>query len=448
MVLYIMIYVFDTSTIIYDPTIVSGNGYENSRIVIPLTVIKELDNIKSQDNSKGYAAREAVRRMDDVIEKYKESHPDEKSHVHDIPLENGSTLSIELNHIKDTSLMPLNADLEAPDDYIRLVALNIQNELQDENVVLVTQDKAMDLIAQSWGIKTHRHISMNDNFSIPTGVEEYEPLSDEIEQLYDKNFGYVVIEDEKFPMNSGVIVSSGNASALTVAHDDTLMLVDQNIDIAGIKPHGARQIIAANLLSGFHAGDNPEEFLGSLSGRAGSGKTLLAVASGIQSVADGKHEKVMIFRPTMPVSKTTDLGFLPGDLDDKLSPWKSAIDDVVEFIAPDGYLQDGHKHVDVSSVVSVEPINFVRGRGFRNAFVIIDEAQNCEPHVIKTLLSRLGRGSCAVMTWDPGQIDNPYISHKVADGPMSALRQTFGHPMVWHMELRGAERGGVSALID
>ena len=342
----------------------------------------------------------------------------------------------------------MNVDLEIPDDYIRLVALNIQKEFPDEEVVLVTQDKAMDLIAQSWGIKTHRHISMNDNFTIPSGIEEYTPLSDEIDQLYDRNFGYVVVEDEEFPMNSGVIVSSGSSSALTIAHGDTLMLADQNIDIAGIQPHGSRQIIAANLLSGLHAGENPEEFLGSLSGRAGSGKTLLAIASGLQSVADGNHEKVMIFRPTMPISKTTDLGFLPGDLDDKLSPWKAAIDDVIDFIAPDGYLQEGRKHIDVSSVVSVEPINFVRGRGFRNAFVIIDEAQNCEPHVIKTLLSRLGRGSCVVMTWDPGQIDNPYISHRVADGPMGALKQTFGNPMVWHMELRGAERGGVSALID
>lgn len=444
-----MIYIFDTSTIIYDPSIVSGNGYENSHIVIPLTVIKELDNLKTQDSSKGYSSREAIRRIDDVIEKYKESHPDEDSHVHKIPLKNGSFLSIELNHIKDTSLIPENANLEAADDYIRLVALNMQNENEDEDVILVTQDKAMDLIAQSWGIKTHRHVSMNDNFVLPTGIEEYEPIGDEIEQLYDKNFGYTVIEDEEFPMNSGVIVSAGNSSALTIAHGDTLTLVDQNIDLAGIKPHGARQIIAANLLSGLHAGEFPEEYLGSLSGRAGSGKTLLAVASGIQSVMDGKHEKVMIFRPTMSVSRTTDLGFLPGNLDEKLNPWKAAIDDVIDFIAPDGYcLEDGYKNVDISSVVSVEPINFVRGRGFRNAFVIIDEAQNCEPHVIKTLLSRLGRGSCAVMTWDPGQIDNPYISHKVADGPMSALRQTFGNKMVWHMELRGAERGGVSALID
>lgn len=440
-----MIYVFDTSTIIYDPTIISGNGYEDSRLVLPLTVVKELDNLKTQDGSKGFASREAIRRLDDIIEKYKKDCPEAPSHVHNIPVSETSTLSIELNHVKDFTSVPENAVVETPDDYIRLVALNLQQENPEERVVLVTQDKAMDLIAQSWGLKTHRHVSLNDEFELPDGIVGYDPIGNEIPDLMDDEKRHTIVEGLEIPMNSGVIVNGG---AIAIAHDDILDATNTNICLAGIRPKGARQIVAMNLLNGLHDGDNAEEFLGSLSGRAGSGKTLLALAAGIHSVAIGKHEKIMVFRPTMPVSKTTDLGFLPGNIDEKLLPWRAAIDDVVDFIATDGAVQVGNKHVLVNDILSVEPINFVRGRGFRNTFVIIDEAQNCEPHVIKTLLSRLGHGSCAVMTWDPGQIDNPYISHKVADGPMSILRSTYGDPMVWHIELKGAERGGVSALID
>lgn len=435
-----MIRVFDTSALIYDPRLIT-DGYPGDEIVIPMTAIREIDKIKSEREHPGSAAREVVRRIDSI----RVTSPTIISEGIQRPI--GGKLRVELNHITDTSLVPEHASVTTNDERIILATLNLAKDNPDEDVVLVTQDGSMSIIAESWGVKTMRHEVVDSNEKLPSGVVYVTPQYDEIDELHSQKTCEI---EETVPVNTGVVISSGSQSGIGISDGlGNIDLIDRNIMLHGIAPKGVEQIVAANLLMGRTNGHSDTEFLGSLSGRAGAGKTLLALSAGIKRMLANEYHDIIIYRPTEPVGR--DLGFLPGNLDEKMKPWTAAIEDVLEAMAHDPNSVGGKTIESIDSIkdrISIESANFVRGRTLRNKWIIIEEAQNYEPVVLRTLLSRAGEGSAVVLTWDPSQVDNAYLRRNAADAPMSVLQNLLGDPMVWHVELHNPERGGVSALVD
>ena len=437
-----MFYILDTSAIINDPKIIL-EGYPGHNIIIPITVIEELDKLKDKPDHPRKQARYALKIIDDIF-----PH-DKPIDSHGVERNIGGNVIIQLNNI-DQSDIPQHARVEKNDDIIIVVAYNTMRKHGENSTVLITQDRSMSIIARSWGIPTDYYTSIDDAFTLHKGIEMVNDQYIDTNVLYDQ--GFIHIEDD-IPVNVGVVL--GKSGIGLSDGRGYIHRINNTINLMGAFPRGIEQTIAASLMLGEHNGTYEEEFLGSLSGRPGSGKTFLALAAGLESVRRRHHDKIIIFRPTMPISKFTDIGFLPGDIEEKMNPWTHAISDVLSAlkISDDDTLaieqEDGStRHISFEDAISIEPINYVRGRGFHNTFVIIDEAQNCEPHVIKTLISRLGTGSCVVMTWDPGQIDHPFVKDNVAEGPLSVLKETMGNDNVWHVELQRSERGGISSLID
>lgn len=370
----------------------------------------------------------------------------------------GGTVRVELNHAGFTSdKFPSGFDhsLESNDLKIISVVKNLGDTNPNEEYVLVTQDRAMSVIADALNITTRRHELVVEDLS-PGVVELEAPSFGLVADLYEDKFAYHESFAE-YPVNTGVVITEGNASALAISTGEgTINLVEEK-DYSGslyhVEPHGARQKIAAALLTGSHNhSHNPEEFLGALSGRSGSGKTTLAIAAGVQRVSAGDYDRIMIFRPTEPVGK--DIGFLPGTVDDKMLPWTAAIDDILRDLGVGDFLdvydadQDQQVMADPSTLISVESINFVRGRSLKNTFVIVDEAQNCDLTELRTLASRCGKGSAFVCTFDPSQIDNAYLRSDKAEGVEAFLKMVMPHSMSWHVQLDCPLRGGVSALVE
>lgn len=420
-----MIRVLDTSVLVYDPTFL--DSYPGDDLVIPLTVIRELDGMKSTPAHPGPSARAAVRALDELAELHPLSRP--------APREVGGTVRVEMNHMS-TGNLPPNTDVVTADDRILLVTLNLSGET-DEGVILVTQDRSMGLIGQAWGLTVERHEGPPP-VALPE-VITVTPTGDEINDLYSHGRAEI---DLDLIVNTPVILSAGSSSALALADGHGGLRLAEPRQMYGIEPRGAHQRLAAALLTG---GDRT--FLGSLSGRAGSGKTLCALSAGLARVAAGDYKRIVVFRPTEPVGR--DLGYLPGSLDEKMAPWQAAVGDVfsVMGVDPEGYLtMPGGAAMSLAEVVSVESVNFIRGRTFTDTYVVVDEAQNLEPTVLRTVLSRLGEGSAGVLTWDPTQVDNPFL-RTAESAPNAMMSSVLPNPRAWHINLPNPERGGVSAMI-
>lgn len=445
-----MIYIIDTSALIHDPDLVF-NSFKGRDIIIPIAVVRELDKHKTRQEHPGRAARKVLRNIYDI----RNESPGGVNEKWDRPC--GGTLLVELNHES------LHVDLESKianigqgftdsnDDKILTVALNFSHEL-DDDVILITNDLAMSVKASASGIKNERHQTRAEKFTLGKGIKTISPQGDEIEKLMNGNPVFLDEETAKsLPTNTGVIVSSGSTSGLGISNGESILPIDKNVELCGVNPRGAEQIIAANLMTGNHAGrnrENPHEFFGSLSGRAGSGKTFLAIAAGLEMVKRGEYNKVRVFRPTVAPSKNSNIGFLPGNEEEKMAPWRAAINTVLENmgVEDEHYKNSEGFSTSLSEKVTIETLNFIRGQGYHNDFIIIDEAQNLEVHELITALTRVGSGSCVVITWDPSQIDNPYIKNGLAEGPIEALMRTMPNDIVWHVEFEKSRRGGVSAL--
>lgn len=444
-----MIIVCDTSALIHDPTIIMGQ-YPDDDLVIPMVVIQELDKLKTQEKNKGYAARRVLSALDQL----REENSTMLSQGVDRPC--GGTLRIELNHVAGdgSTKYPdgFEHSLESNDLKIIAVARNLTKHTGIPHVLL-TQDRAMSVIADALDIHTRRHELVQEGLS-PGVVDVESPEFGMISDLYEDHFLYH--ESFKgYPVNSGVVLTEGNASALGLSTGTgTINLVEEKdySRLYHLEPQGARQKLAAALLTGGHQGVIPEEFLGALSGRSGSGKTTLAISAGLEGVSRGVYDRIMVFRPTEPVGK--DIGFLPGSAEEKMLPWSAAIDDILRDLGVGEFMDvydadtGEQKMGDPRDILSVEPINFVRGRSLRNTFVIVDEAQNCDITELRTLASRCGKGSAFVCTFDPSQIDNAYLRSDRAEGVEAFLEKVMPNKMSWHIQLDCPLRGGVSALVD
>ncbi|CAB5018104.1 unannotated protein [freshwater metagenome] len=416
-------YVLDTSVLLSDPRAIMR--FDEHDVVIPLVVVIELE-AKRGHPELGYFARAALRMLDEL--RIAHGRIDEPMPVGD----SGGSVRVELNHT-DTSALPASLQLGDNDSRILAVARNLAGEGRD--VVLVSKDLPMRVKASAVGLTAQEYraeLVIETGF---TGMEEIEVAAGAIDALYDD----AVIDLDAardLPCHTGLVLVSERGSALgRVTPGKRVRLVRGDREAFGLHGRSAEQRIALDLLM------DPEVGIVSLGGRAGTGKSALALCAGLEAVLErGEHRKVIVFRPLFAVGGQ-ELGFLPGSEAEKMSPWGQAVFDTLGAVTT----QEVVEEIVDRGLLEVLPLTHIRGRSLHDAFVIVDEAQSLERNVLLTVLSRIGRDSRVVLTHDVAQRDNLRVGRH--DGVVAVVEKLKGHPLFAHVTLTRSERSPIAALV-
>lgn len=400
--------------------------FEEHEVIIPIAVIGELET-KRDHPELGYFARSALRALDDL----------RMSHGRlDKPLQitaAGGSLVVELNHTDTKSLPSAFIRDGSNDSRILAVARNLVNEGRD--VVLVTKDLPLRVKASSVGIVAEEYRAELAPSSGWSGMVEENVGSKIIDALY---AGEKVLDAiaKDLPCHTGVVLHSEKGSALArVTADKGLVLVRGDRSAFGIHGRSAEQRVALDLLL-----DN-EVGIVSLGGRAGTGKSALALCAGLEAVMERRlHKKVVVFRPLYPVGGQ-ELGYLPGTEGEKMSPWAQAVFDTLGAVVSNEVIEE----IMDRGLIEVLPLTHIRGRSLHDSFVIVDEAQSLERGVLLTVLSRIGQGSRVVLTHDVAQRDNLRVGRH--DGIVAVIEALKGHPLFAHITLTRSERSQIAALV-
>ncbi len=349
-----------------------------------------------------------------------------------IPVGEGGSLRVELNH-SNMSVLPSGMQLGDNDSRILAVAMNLAND--GLAVTVVSKDLPMRVKASSIGLaaEEYRHEQVVD--SGWTGLAEISLGSDQMSSLYENEW-MSTSQVEGLPVNTGLIVHSDRGSALgRVVADGEVKLVRGDRDVFGLHGRSAEQRLAIDLLL------DPEIGILSLGGRAGTGKSALALCAGLEAVLERQqHKKIMVFRPLYAVGGQ-ELGYLPGDQGEKMNPWGQAVFDTLGALVSQNVLDE----VLDRGILEVLPLTHIRGRSLHDAFVIVDEAQSLERNVLLTVLSRVGQNSRVVLTHDVAQRDNLRVGRH--DGVASVIETLKGHPLFAHVTLTRSERSAIAALV-
>ncbi|WP_258046273.1 PhoH family protein [Leifsonia shinshuensis] len=415
-------YVLDTSVLLSDPKAIFR--FAEHAVVIPVVVVSELEG-KRNDPEIGYFARQALRNLDDLrVQHERLDFP--------IPVGDGGSLRVELNH-SNMSVLPSGMQLGDNDSRILAVAMNLAND--GLAVTVVSKDLPMRVKASSIGLaaEEYRHEQVVD--SGWTGLAEISLGSDQMSSLYEEEWMRTPLVDG-LPVNTGLIVHSDRGSALgRVVADGEVKLVRGDRDVFGLHGRSAEQRLAIDLLL------DPEVGILSLGGRAGTGKSALALCAGLEAVLERQqHKKIMVFRPLYAVGGQ-ELGYLPGDQGEKMNPWGQAVFDTLGALVSQNVLDE----VQDRGILEVLPLTHIRGRSLHDAFVIVDEAQSLERNVLLTVLSRVGQNSRVVLTHDVAQRDNLRVGRH--DGVASVIETLKGHPLFAHITLTRSERSAIAALV-
>lgn len=416
-------YVLDTSVLLSDPRAMLR--FDEHDVVIPVVVVTELEAKRSHPEL-GYFARQALRLMDDL--RVENGRLDEPMRVGD----SGGTVHVELNHT-DVSVLPSGLQLGDNDTRILAVARNLQAE--GHNVVLVSKDLPMRVKASSVGLTAEEYRAELVVETGYTGMAEREVSVTDIDRLYEEQ----IIELDaaaELPCHTGLVLLSDRGSALgRVTSDKRVRLVRGDREAFGIHGRSAEQRIALDILL------DPEVGIVSLGGRAGTGKSALALCAGLEAVLERRqHRKVIVFRPLFAVGGQ-DLGYLPGTEAEKMSPWGQAVFDTLGAVTT----QEVVEEIVDRGMLEVLPLTHIRGRSLHDAFVIVDEAQSLERNVLLTVLSRVGRDSRVVLTHDVAQRDNLRVGRH--DGVVAVVEKLKGHPLFAHVTLTRSERSPIAALV-
>lgn len=393
-------------------------------MVLPIVVLTELEAKRHHPNL-GWAARTALR----SLEKLREQHG---SLTEELLLnDSGGTIRVEINHKRD-DVVPEALREVSNDHRILTVAANLRDEADE--VVLVTQDLPLRLRAGVIGMAAEEFRHHASDHLDWDGVAEIEVTSGVIDELYEERT--VMLEQaESLPTNTGLVLTAGGQSALARVENGDARLITER-DLFGVRGRNAEQRIAIDILA------DPRIGIVSLGGAAGTGKSVLALAAGLESVMEQNlHKRVMIFRPLYAVGGQ-DLGFLPGTEEEKMRPWTDAVSDALESITSPHVIDE----VKDRDLIEVLPLTYIRGRTLSDVFVIIDEAQNLERGVLLTALSRMGTGSRVILTHDVAQRDNLRVGRH--DGIASVIASLRGHPLFAHVTLRRSERSPIAALVS
>nr|WP_221186825.1 PhoH family protein [Pseudoclavibacter helvolus] len=416
-------YVLDTSVLLSDPRALFR--FAEHAVVIPVVVITELEK-KRHDPEIGYFARQALRFLDELRIKHERL---------DFPIaigEAGGTLRVELNH-SNMSVLPSGMQLGDNDTRILAVAQNLAGE--GLAVTVVSKDLPMRVKASAIGLAAEEYRAELARDTGYTGVAEISLGADELDTLYTDESVATAVVDE-LPINTSLVIHSDRGSALgRVSGKGAVRLVRGDLDVFGVHGRSAEQRLAIDLLL------DPSIGIVSLGGRAGTGKSALALAAGLESVLErGLHRKIMVFRPLFAVGGQ-ELGFLPGDQGEKMNPWGQAVYDALSAIVSENVIDE----VIDRGMLEILPLTHIRGRSLHDAFVIVDEAQSLERNVLLTMLSRIGKNSRVVLTHDVAQRDNLRVGRH--DGVASVIETLKGHKLFAHMTLTRSERSDIAALV-
>ena len=416
-------YVVDTSVLLSDPHALMR--FAEHEVVVPVVVIVELEAKRSHPEL-GYFAREALRYLDDL--RVQHGRLDQPIPVGDV----GGTLRIELNHA-DLSVLPSGFQLGDNDTRILAVARNLAAEGRD--VVVVSKDLPMRVKAASVGLAAEEYLAELVVSTGWTGMTEVDVAGTDVDRLYDEE-RIELEQTRELPCHTGVVLISERGSALArVTPDKSLRLVRGDREAFGLHGRSAEQRIALDLLL------DPEVGIISLGGRAGTGKSALALCAGLEAVLERQqHRKVIVFRPLYAVGGQ-DLGFLPGNENEKMSPWGQAVFDTLSAVTT----QEVVEEIVGRGMLEVLPLTHIRGRSLHDSFVIVDEAQSLERNVLLTVLSRIGKDSRVVLTHDVAQRDNLRVGRH--DGVVAVVEKLKGHPLFAHVTLTRSERSPIAALV-
>ncbi|MFV9458983.1 PhoH family protein [Rhodococcus sp. NM-2] len=416
-------FVLDTSVLLSDPWAVTR--FAEHRVVLPLVVISELEG-KRHHHELGWFARESLRMLDDLRLEY--GRLDQP-----VPIgTEGGTLQVELNHT-DPSVLPVGFRTDSNDSRILACALNLEAEGGD--VVLVSKDIPLRVKAGAVGLPADEYHAHDVVPSGWTGMTELDVASSSIDELFSE--GVVDLEEAReLPCHTGIRLLGGSSSALgRVNADKRVQLVRGEREAFGLHGRSAEQRIALDILLDDSVG------IVSLGGKAGTGKSALALTAGLEAVLERRTQrKVVVFRPLYAVGGQ-ELGYLPGSESEKMGPWAQAVFDTLDGLASTEVMDE----VISRGMLEVLPLTHIRGRSLHDSFVIVDEAQSLERNVLLTVLSRLGTGSRVILTHDVAQRDNLRVGRH--DGVAAVIEKLKGHPLFAHVTLTRSERSPIAALV-
>ena len=425
------VYVLDTNVLLHDPS--SIRQFQENDIVLPITIIEELDRFKKLASSIGRNARLVSRILDEMRS---QGHL-----IEGIELGHGGELQVALCNPDTLKSLPPELEGDKDDNAILAVALDRKSSC-DCPVVLVSKDTNLRIKADALGLDAEDYETDKvDVDELYAGTNEVSVDADAINLLYSD--GKTDLPGH-FPANQALtLVDNSNPShtalAIATGNGCATRLDAMGTSVSRIRPRNREQKMALELLL------RPSIQLVTLAGKAGTGKTLLAIAAGLHQVADTKvYHRLLISRPVVPMGK--DIGYLPGDVTEKLAPWMQPLFDNFDLIfgAPEftdkpEHWKHGHEELMERGLLQIEPLTYIRGRTIPKQYLIVDEAQNLTPHEVKTILTRAGEGTKIVMTGDLEQIDNPYVD-AASNGLTYAIEKFREEPLAGHISLKKGER--------
>jgi PhoH-like ATPase len=427
-------FVLDTNVLLHDPRAMFA--FADNEVVIPIHVIEEIDTFKKDISELGRNARMVARSLDELR--------GEGSLTDGVINNEGGLLRVAI------SARRLPAELEdghKADNRIVATALECQEKSPDSQVIFVTKDVNLRIRAAALGLKVEDFDAERTDISeLYSGVAEVETPGEGIDEFY--RTGKLALPDPYyFPNQFAILRDTANASHTALARVDLDSqafepLTKLKDGLWGVRPRNKEQTFAAELLMNDHIK------LVTLVGKAGTGKTLLAIAAGLQKVTEeGAYQRLLIARPIFPLGR--DIGYLPGDIEEKLNPWMQPIFDNVEFLMGLGKAErrqgrSYHELMDMG-VLEIEPLTYIRGRSIPNQFMVVDEAQNLTPHEVKTIISRAGDNTKIVLTGDPYQIDNPYVD-STNNGLVHTVNRFRAERIFGHVTLTKGERSDLAEL--
>ena len=430
-------FVLDTNVLLYDPQALFR--FQENNIIIPITVIEEIDRFKKDMNETGRNARQVSRYLDDLRKK--------DSLSAGISLDTGGTLRVEIYEEKTMKRLPPELREERGDNRILAVAVDLKERTPDHPVIFVTKDTNLRIKADALGLRAEDYesdkVSLDEQFQ---GFTETETAGDIIDRFHGQGWvesplvihdnQYVTLRDSLNPSHTAI----GRYQAAT----------GHIVPLRRVGREGVWSIHARNREQGFALDALLDDSvkLVTLVGKAGTGKTLLAIAAGLQKTAEENvYNRLLVSRPVFPMGR--DLGFLPGDIEEKLSPWMQPIFDNVELLLSGHEAEKrhskGYKELMAMGIMEIEPLTYIRGRSIPNQFMIVDEAQNLTPHEIKTIVTRAGEGTKIVLTGDPYQIDNPYVDAS-SNGLTYLVERLKGLKISGHVTMMKGERSELAEL--
>jgi PhoH-like ATPase len=430
-------YVVDTNVLLHDPRALFA--FKEHDIIIPMTVIEEIDNFKKDLNELGRNARRISRYLDELRAK--------GSLREGVKMPGGGVLRVDFSPTAEPEL-PITWGKETNDNRILRTVMRLERELAG-NVAFITRDTNMRLKCDAMGVKAedyqNAHIDIDEQYS---GICECTVSAACIDELYaNGHLSLDHVEAKLYPQQIALLSALDQPGKTAMGRVDKahhrIKLVGRHKEgVWGIFARNKEQLFALDLLL------DDSVHLVTLNGMAGTGKTLLAIACGLKRVADDRtHRKLLVSRPIFPMGR--DLGFLPGDLEQKLNPWMKPIFDNLEFLLSTRHERAGrdpeYTFLLDQKIIEVEPLTYIRGRSIPQQFLIIDEAQNLTPHEVKTVLTRAGEGTKVVMTGDPNQIDHPYVD-ELSNGLTYAVERFKDSDIAGHVTLRKGERSELAEL--